>query len=62
MLDSLPSEYVALIVYVAFVLLVFVGAVVWKAYRRDLKKKYFHYGDHQDDPATNEHTHTHTHM
>ena len=49
MFDSLPSEYMALIVYVVLILFIFVGALVWQKYRGDLKKKYFHYGDREDD-------------
>jgi hypothetical protein len=48
---NVASESEALAIYAAFVFLVFVGALVWHKYRRDIKKRLplIHYEHENDD-------------
>jgi len=57
MLRSLPSEYKALIVYVGFILLIFMGALLWNKYRTYLKKKYPLINYHEDHEDADKLTH-----
>ena len=50
MLASVPSEYSALLVYLGFIVLIFIGALVWHRYREHLKRKYPLINYHSNDP------------